>query len=552
MLKKLFNIIKSTFLLILLGGISVMPWLGYLDVPIMNEDFLVLSWYEPTAFWDAFRNFYERVVDGPYWRPVIWTVNSLTKFLAGYSAWPYHLTNILVYGIVVFAFFDFLKRIGFERRRAWLGAFIFAVLPSHELSVAWIAGRTDTIMAMFLLFGMNNLVYAYKNNRYYFLPAVFFFLFAMLSKEPAYAVPAVPFIFLLLRQSKVEKKDWLGALRHSLILTGIVFVVLLYRYIVIGGTPFESPNFANIDFLTMLRNIVIYIPVSFIRADQLESLYYFLINNTTAKIIASVIASGLLAAAVLRYRKMEKREKRLLLFGFLWFIIFILPASTFFGQWYAFTASFGLIIMLMSFIKLDFDKRRSRYAFYLILSAGIIVSVINSSRSDMWLIAAEKSDTAYRKIDYKSSGRDTLIFLGVPDKIDRINCMKIGFTQAIWFHLDNDSIEVSSPLRAEMSEESFVTLEKISDNEILMELINGRFLPVGGRSRAVIIDEKLHYEDGFQKFDIETHTKPIIISKAHITIKKKSLLDKVFLFDGKEFVAFDKLNEQLEHNSSKK
>jgi hypothetical protein len=174
MLKKLFNIIKSTFLLILLGGISVMPWLGYLDVPIMNEDFLVLSWYEPTAFWDAFRNFYERVVDGPYWRPVIWTVNSLTKFLAGYSAWPYHLTNILVYGIVVFAFFDFLKRIGFERRRAWLGAFIFAVLPSHELSVAWIAGRTDTIMAMFLLFGMNNLVYAYKNNRYYFSSGSFF------------------------------------------------------------------------------------------------------------------------------------------------------------------------------------------------------------------------------------------------------------------------------------------------------------------------------------------------------------------------------------------
>ncbi len=552
MLKKLLNITKSTFLLILLGGISVMPWLGYLDVPVMNEDFLVLSWYESNTILDAFNSFFERVVENPYWRPVVWTINSITKTIAGYNSWPYHLTNILVYGVVVFAFFDFLKRLGFKRRRAWLGAFIFAVLPSHELSVAWIAGRTDTIMAMFLLFGMNNLVYAYKNNRYYFVPAVFFFLFAMLSKEPAYAVPAVPFLFLLLRTEQLTKKDWITALRHSLILTGTVFIVLLYRYLVIGGTPFESQNFADFDFFTIIRNIVLYIPVSFIRADQLENLYYFLTTNTSAMIIASLAGLILAIAAVLRFRKMEVIEKRLLLFGFLWYLIFILPASTFFGQWYAFTASFGLIIMLMSFIKLDFEKRAGRYIFYMILTVGIVVSVINSSRSDKWLAAAERADIAYQKLNYKSSGKDTLIFLGVPDKIDKINCMKIGFTQAVWYHLRNDSIEVSSPLRMEMSDESFVTLEKISDNEILMELINGRFLPVGSRSRAFIINEKLHYEDGFQKFEIETQTKPIIISKARITIKKKSLLDRVFLFNGNEFIAFSELKEQLRKNSSKK
>ena len=72
-------------------------------------------------------------------------------------------------------------------------------------------------------------------------------------------------------------------------------------------------------------------------------------------------------------------------------------------------------------------------------------------------------------------------------------------------------------------------------------------MPVASRSRAVIIDENLHYEDGFQKFDIETKTKPIIISKAHITIKKKSLLKNVLLFNGKKFLRFADLRKELEN-----
>jgi len=547
MLKKILKILKATFLVILLGGISTMPWLGYLEVPVMNEDFLILSWFDPHSVLDAFKSFYVHIVGGPYWRPVVWTATAITKYFSGYHAWPYHLTNILVYGVVVFALFDFLQRIGFERRRAWLGAFIFAVLPSHELSVAWIAGRTDTIMAMFLLFGMNNLVYAYKNSRYYFLPAIFFFLFAMLSKEPAYAVPAMPFVFLLLREKELTKKDWFTALRHTLILAGLVFVLMLYRYIVIGGTPFESQNFAHFDLMTILRNIALYIPVSFMRADQLERMYYFFSSHHTAIYISSAIALLLVILAVLRFRKMEKREKKLLLFGFLWYLVLILPASTFFGQWYAFTASIGLIIMLMSFLKLDTGRLICKYVFYSILTAGIIFSIVNSSRSDRWLEAAERAQIVYQSMDFRSSGRDTLLFLGVPDKINNVNCMKIGFTQAVWYKLHNDSIEVSSPLRLEIGEDAFISIEKVADNKILMEVINGRFLPVGTRSRSVIIDENLHYEDGFQKFDIETRTKPIIISKAHITIKKKSLLKGVLMFSGKKFLRFSNLRKQLKN-----
>ena len=552
MLKKIHNISKSTFLILLLGGISIMPWLGYLEVPVMNEDYLILSWINAQTVFEGFRTFFEHIVGGPYWRPVVWTITSITKYLAGYSSWPYHLTNILVYGVIVFAFFEFLKRIGFARRQAWLGAFIFAVLPSHELSVAWIAGRTDTIMAMFLLLGMNNLVYAYKNKRFYFIPAVLFFLFAMLSKEPAYAVPVMPFLFLLLRDGKLSKEDYKTALSHALILAGVVFIVLFYRLIIIGGTPFASSNFSDINILNIFRNFILYIPISFIRADQLEKLYYLLMENRTVFWITISAGVVLFVLMIFRYRKMEKREKRLLLFGFLWYIVFILPAVTFFGQWYAFTASMGLIIMAMSLLKLNSNSLSGKYVFYFILIIGIIISVINSQRSNKWLETSERAEIAYKSIHYSPMEQDTLIFLGIPDKFNNINMMKIGFTQAIWYHLANNHIEVSSPLRLEFTDDSFISIEKTGDDEIVMEVIKGRFLPVGSRSRSIIINEKLHYQDGFQKFVIETRTKPIIVSKVHIKIKKKTLLNRVFIFDGTKFLPFIKLKKQLEKTKVQK
>ncbi|GEM_PF-1141342 len=552
MLKRIHKISKSTVLILLLGGISVMPWLGYLEVPVINEDYLILSWFDLQTVLDGFRTFFEQIVGSPYWRPVVWTATSITKYFAGYNAWPYHLTNILVYGVIVFAFFNFLKRIGFARRQAWLGAFIFAVLPSHELAVAWIAGRTDTIMAMFLLFGMNNLVYAFKDRQYYFVPAVIFFLFAMLSKEPAYAVPAMPFLFLLLQESKLSKEDYKSALFRSIILAGLVVIVLLYRLIVIGGTPFESSNFSNINFLDIFKNFFLYIPISFVRADQLEKFYYFLIANKTALWITISVAIVLLVLMVLRYRKMELHEKNLLLFGFLWYIVFILPAVTFFGQWYAFTASMGLIIMTISFLKLNTNNLLGKYVFYLILTIGIIVSVINSQRSEKWLEASERAQISYQSIHYTPMEKDTMIFLAVPDKLNHVNMMKIGFTQAIWHHLHNNHIEVSSPLRLELTDDSFISIEKTGDNEIEIEVVKGRFLPVGSHSRSIVINEKLHYEDGFQKFDIETLTKPLIVSKAKIIIKKKTLLNRVLIFDGTKFLPFNKLEEQFKQAKNKK
>jgi hypothetical protein len=264
------------------------------------------------------------------------------------------------------------------------------------------------------------------------------------------------------------------------------------------------------------------------------------LDNSTVLIISIAVFLLIIILFALRFRKMEKYEKRLALFGLLWYIIFIFPACAHFGQWYAFTASMGLIIALLSFVRINIKKPYYRYLFYSVIFVGLISAVNISVRSNKWLHSGEIAESAYKSIDYEVKTQDTLIFLAVPDKIDMVNTMKIGFTQAIWHYLGNDSIDVSSQLRLEMDKEAFISYERISGDSLQIEVHYGRLLPLGYRARAVHIDEKLSYEDGYQSFDIETTIKPYSLSKAIIKIKQ-NLEDKTYIFNGQTFIPLKSL-----------
>jgi len=272
-------------------------------------------------------------------------------------------------------------------------------------------------------------------------------------------------------------------------------------------------------------------------------------GNTASLVVLISAGLAVITLSAFRFRKMESYEKKLAIFGVLWFIIFIIPACAQFGQWYAFTASMGIIITAMSFIRINLKKVYFRYLFYFVISLGLISAVVLSVRSNKWLYSGETALNAYHSIHYEQKGRDTLIFLGVPDKIDMVNTMKIGFTQAIWHYLDNDRIDVSSQLRLEMDRESFVFYERLTEDSIKMEVHYGRFIPQGSRSRAVLIDEGFQYDGGYQSFRIETKVKPNIVSTAYIKIKEQNLIDKTHIFNGKTFIPLKSL--KVEEKSKK-
>ena len=73
---------------------------------------------------------------------------------------------------------------------------------------------------------------------------IIFFLSAVLTKEAAYSGVLIPLI-VIFSQNDYKKIRIFKAFRDAGIGILIILLILTYRYIFIGGTPFSSDHFYN-------------------------------------------------------------------------------------------------------------------------------------------------------------------------------------------------------------------------------------------------------------------------------------------------------------------
>ena len=86
-----------------------------------------------------------------YYRPIL-TISYLFDFQrGGTSPTAYHWTNLALHLGASLALFRFLLRLGGSRSRATIGACLFAAHPLAASVVAWIPGRNDSLLAVFVL-----------------------------------------------------------------------------------------------------------------------------------------------------------------------------------------------------------------------------------------------------------------------------------------------------------------------------------------------------------------------------------------------------------------
>ncbi len=90
-----------------------------------------------------------------YYRPLTTATFLLDRALYGERAWGFHLTPLLLHAAAAGLLYLLLDRLlagrAAARSAALAGALLFAALPVHAESVAWIAGRADPLAAVCLL-----------------------------------------------------------------------------------------------------------------------------------------------------------------------------------------------------------------------------------------------------------------------------------------------------------------------------------------------------------------------------------------------------------------
>ena len=168
-----------------------------------------------------------------YYRPLL-----LMSYIFDYQIWGlnpfgYHLTNIVLHCCTAVVVFLLLERLLKHRLAALLGSLLFALHPLQTESVAWVAGRNDVLLGLFVSIML--LAYLYYReetaSRNLYLISVAAFALALFTKESA------AFYILLLPLYELCVDDRLrlrNALRRVLPFLGVLMLYLVARWNAIG------------------------------------------------------------------------------------------------------------------------------------------------------------------------------------------------------------------------------------------------------------------------------------------------------------------------------
>jgi hypothetical protein len=117
------------------------------------------------------------------------------KISGGNNPWMYHLSNILLLGLITCILFILLKRFLIPPKLALLSALFYCVHPLFVSSVAWIPARGDLLLSFFSLLSFLFLVeLLHKKKTIYLFLHWITFTFALFCKETA---AFLPFLFIL-------------------------------------------------------------------------------------------------------------------------------------------------------------------------------------------------------------------------------------------------------------------------------------------------------------------------------------------------------------------
>lgn len=507
-----------------------LPWFIFLNLPLINEDIHVLEWHKPEGFFDIFQSFYEKIVGGYYWRPVTYLSYSFTKVIYGENAIYYRLFNMFLHAGNAFLLYNILRILNISINVRFLVSLIFAWSYQNLYAVVWIPGRTDALVLFFLL---NICILLFTSSSYKTLKVSVSFLLAVLSKEIAYAGLFLPFLIYYYDPKILNKKE---VLKFTSIFASIILFTILYRNFVIGGVPFQSQNFADISFVGVLESFLIYPALSFFTADHLETIFFMAKDNPWNLLKITIIV--IIFLTIIFYRiLLNKKGAKKGVWGLLWYLAFIAPALTTLNQWYTYIPMVGILI----FFAFLFNHTSNKSVLILVV-AYLLASIflIINEKQDREIASKKFSEIrkSMKKIDNIS---DRVAFFCLPDKIERVNTLKIGFT-LIFNKFSNDSLkEFTDDLRCELNENAKIELVHNTKDSLEFNLINGRFLIRGGRSRAVPIDEEILRENQYYKIKIRNGIEDDTLKANAILYPKHNDIQQ-FYYNGIEILELENRN----------
>jgi tetratricopeptide (TPR) repeat protein len=152
------------------------------------------------------------------------------------SAFGFHFTNLLLHLLCVFLVFFLVNKLWRDEWLAFFAGLIFAVHPVQSEAVAWVSGRNDPLLLVFIL--LTFLFYlraTEKPSTINLIGSLTSFLAALLIKETAVVFPLAFISYDLL----IRRENWRQIFKPEYFwLAGVTVIYFAWRFLIFKGGSF--------------------------------------------------------------------------------------------------------------------------------------------------------------------------------------------------------------------------------------------------------------------------------------------------------------------------
>ncbi|MDI9357197.1 MAG: tetratricopeptide repeat protein [Chitinophagaceae bacterium] len=266
-----------------------------------------------------------------YHRPMLFSSFIIDAQIGKTEPFIYHFSNIIYHLVACILLFQLLCLLKYDVFLSFLTTLLFTVHPLFVQAVAWIFGRNDTLLAVFILGSVNSFVsYTYKKHWRFFIMHILCLWAAFFTKESAFVLPFVLaaylyFFFSHLRFHPEVKKNIL------LLCFSFISAIIWYytRKKVLEGGVLEGTKIELvIGFDAIIHNLPIFLeaPSKFFFPFPLSVWAYF---SPFHSILGLVLYVGIFVFFFKNLSKKERITTKTILWSLFWFIAFLFPATLF-------------------------------------------------------------------------------------------------------------------------------------------------------------------------------------------------------------------------------
>jgi hypothetical protein len=413
---------------LVVGAAAVLPYLSTLGGYFLGDDFgliRLLSPKPPLHFLTLFAAPWTETLYGDpadELRPLLALSYQLDARWG--AAWPvgYHATSIALHALnalLVAALARGAARVSVPAA-AFAGA-LFAVLPIHAETVAWISGRADSVPTLFYLSSL--LAYAWwrrTGTAWLYCCSLGVYLLAVFSKQSTITMVATLVMFDVLVERRRLLPCW-PAVRPYLPFAALTAGYLVLRYVLFGNA-IREPTVGAGTFLSFDRVQALHLELLAFGAEVLPRGRFFTraINAAAAAAVALALLAvwGDLRAA--RSGGSHRIRGRSLYFGPGWWLVSTAPLLvTYTSPRHLYLASAGVAVAVGVALDAWWGARRRPWRAVGVLGAGgLIFAYVHQSGLAVaeWNASAAVSQRIGADVEHQAGAvaSGSLLVLGAP------------------------------------------------------------------------------------------------------------------------------------------